>query len=205
MAKKPTTDDLEHFYNFGIHLPTRTLYMGSESDDEGSESGVDYVMAERVIKGLHLLETSAPAGDKPITIIMNNPGGDCTHGMAIFDAIKDCVNHVTIHVKGNVCSMGGYILQAADERILSPHCVFMFHAGYDGHGTNHPKIIKQWVKFNEKQGEVLDKILLDRINAKRLKDGVSLMSKAQFDKLNNFDTILTAAEAVAWGFADKVQ
>jgi len=205
MAKKPQTDEISHFYDYGIHVPSRTLYMGSESDEEGSESGVDYVMAERVIKGLHLLESLAPLGDRPITIIMNNPGGDSTHGMAIYDAIKDCINHVTIEVKGNVCSMGSYILQAADERVLSKNCVFMFHAGTVGFTSQHPKIVKNWMKFYDKQAEILDKILLDRINQKRAKDNEPPMSKQQFNNYNNFDTILTAEEAIAWGLADKLR
>jgi len=205
MAKKSGTDEITQFYDYGIHVPTRTIYMGSEGDEDGGESGVDYIMAERVIKGLHLLECLAPAGDKPITIIMNNPGGDVTHGMAIFDAIRDCKNFVSIHVKGNVCSMGSYILQAADERLVSPHAVFMFHAGYEGHPSNHPKIVQRWVNFYKKQAEVLDKILLDAINTKRMKDGKPPMKKKEFEKWNDFDTILTAHEAVEWGFADAVR
>lgn len=206
MAKKFEKDDIDHFYDYGIYAPSRTLYMGSEGEDvDGGEAGVDFLMAERIIKGLHILDTMAPAGDKPITIIMNNPGGYVDHGMAIYDAIKACNNHVTIIVRGNACSMGGYILQAADERIMSPHSTFMFHAGYDGHSSNHPEIIKRWVAYNEKMSKVLNKILLDRINEKRAKGGEDLMSKKQFERLNLFDTILTSQEAVEWGLADKVQ
>ena len=206
MRKRRNGDDDEIFFEYGVHLPTRTLYLGSAVyDDDGSEGGVDFSMAEKAIKGLHLLEVAAPTGDKPIIILMNNPGGDVDHGMAIYDSIAACKNHVTIKVRGNAMSMGGYILQAANKRIMSPNSNFMFHIGYDGYGRNHPKVIRQWIKFNEAEGKKLDKILLDKINAKRDKDNKAHMSKGHFDKLNDFDQILTAAETVEWGLADKIE
>lgn len=206
MARRFGKDDIEIFFEYGVHMPTRTLTVVSQAyEDDGGETGVDFCMAERVIKGLHLLESAAPGGDNPITIIMNNPGGDVTHGMAIYDAIKACKNFVTIKVKGNACSMGGYILQAADERIMTPNSVFMFHEGYEAHSNNHPQIIRNWMKYNDAMGKILDKILLDKINAKRDKDNKAHMSAAHFKKLNQFDTILTPEQAVEWGLCDKIE
>jgi ATP-dependent protease ClpP protease subunit len=103
-------DDITHFIDEDIYLPTRTLYMGSTGDNDGLENGVNYSMAERMIKGLHILDSSAT--EQPITIIMNNLGGDFVHGMAIYDAIKICRNHITIKVFGHAMSMGAIILQA---------------------------------------------------------------------------------------------
>ncbi len=199
-------ENAELFFDYGIHLPTRTLYIGSEEyNDEGGETGVDFKMAEKVIKGLHLLEASAPDGNQPITIIMNNPGGDCTHGLAIYDTIRQCKNHVTVKARGNCCSMAGYILQGADERQISKNAILMFHIGYDGHGTNHPKIIEKWVEFGKKLRKKLDSILLEKINEKRDRENKAHMSKAYFEKLNDFDTILSADQAVEWGLADKIE
>jgi len=68
-------DDVDKFFDYGINIPTRTLYMGSTSylgDD--NESGTDHEMTERAIKGIHLLDSHAKNGDKPFTVIMNNPG-----------------------------------------------------------------------------------------------------------------------------------
>lgn len=206
MAKKTITEDLQFFYEYGIYVPTRTIYMGSESEDQdGAENGVDFLMAERAIKGLHILESQAPNGDKPITILMNNPGGQVDHGCAMYDSIKSCKNHVTIKVVGNAQSMAGYILQAADKRILSPNSTFMFHIGTVGYASQHPKIIDKWVAYNRNIDDKLDSILLSAINNKRKKDDKKLMTKAQFDKLNDFDTILSADDAVEWGLADLVE
>lgn len=205
MAKK-SHDEIDNFFEHGLDLGNRTIYLGSASyGDDGTETGVDFLMTEKLIKGLHVLETTAPNGDKPITIIMNNIGGDVIHGMAIYDAIKACKNHVTIKVFGNVMSMGGYILQAADTRLLAPNSVFMFHAGYDGYTTNHPDIIKRWVEFHkDKFSPILNNILLTAINNKRILNEEKMMTMKEFEKHNLLDTILLASEAVEWGFADAL-
>lgn len=193
-------DHIDYFFDYGLDMDNRTIYLGSaEYDEEGDASGVDFYMTEKFIKALHLLEKTGPNGDRPIHIMMNNPGGCMINGMAIYDAIKAAKNHVTITVYGDACSMGCIILQAADERILAPHSVVMFHEGYDGYNSNHPEIIRRWVKFNERYANFLDNILLTKIKEKQpdLKD-------KKFQELNVFDTIFTAQEAVDFGLADKI-
>lgn len=194
---KYSRDDLDRFHDYGIHIPTRTIYMGSETSSEfDGESGVDFLMAERIVKNLHILDAM---GDQPITIIMNNVGGDVYHGMAIYDAIKACRNKVIIHGMGNVMSMATLILQAGDERILSPHAVFMIHHGYD-RKDGHVKTVRSWIKFGERFDEILNLIYLDRIRQKKPQ-----FTMKKLDKLLDFDTILTAQEAVNLGLADSVQ
>jgi len=77
--------------------------MGSEDTFEEVESGTDAKMAESLIKNLVILEN---INKEPITIIMNNIGGDVYHGIAIYDAIKACESRVTIKVFGSAQSMG---------------------------------------------------------------------------------------------------
>ena len=48
--------------------------------------------------------------------------------MAIYDAIQACKSYVTIGY-GQAESMSGIILQAADNRLMSPHSHFMAHFG----------------------------------------------------------------------------
>src|SRR5688572_25841186 len=108
MSKRHTRDDIDKFHDYNIYIPTRTLYMGSEYTDDTGESGVDALMASRFLKNLSILEA---INQEPITIIMNNPGGDWFHGVAIYDAIKAAKSHVTIKVLGMAMSMGAVILQ----------------------------------------------------------------------------------------------
>lgn len=195
MARQ-TRDDIDRFHEYGIHVPTRTIYMGSELIDETGESGVDALMAERVVKNLHMLDSQ---NQEPITIIMNNPGGYVFHGMAIFGAIRSCKSHVRVVVRGQASSMGSLILQAADERLLDPYAIIMIHHGSDGYESNHTKNVRKWVEFGKKFDKTLNQIYLERIREKQ-KD----FTMAKLDKLLDFDTILTAQEAVDLGLADGI-
>ena len=88
MGKRGDGDFNYSWFDCNLDLFTRTIYMGSLSRDyDIGESGVDNFMAEYFIKGMHTLETRNSG--KEINIIMNNPGGDWYHGMAIYDSIKN--------------------------------------------------------------------------------------------------------------------
>lgn len=193
---KITRDDIDKLYDYDLFTPTRTIYMGSVTTDpyEG-DSGVDANMAERVIKALHILDQK----NEPITIIMNNPGGDYYHGMAIYDAIKSCQSHVTVKVYGMAMSMGAVILQAADERIMSPYSKCMIHYGQNGMNTTHTKIFEKWADESKKTNKEMEDILLAKILQVK-----PHYTRDDLKKLLDYDTILTAKETVDLGLADKV-
>lgn len=189
-------DDISYFMDEGIYLPTRTLYMGSTGSEDGEENGVDYLMAERVIKGLHILDSSVV--DQGITIILNSPGGVVTHGLAIYDAIKHCKNHVTIKAYGHAMSMGSIILQAADDRLMAERAVMMLHVGNDsvsGHAIN----VERWVEWNKKvlkEDEILFLSKIKQVKPRFTRDMVR--------KMLEFDKILSAREALELGLIDGV-
>lgn len=192
-------DDIDRWFEYGINLSTKTLYIGSEvyQDDTGGESGVDHALSARVIKGLAILD--AVKKEMPINILLNNPGGEVWHGLAIYDAIKNCQSQVFITVYGQAMSMASIILQAGDRRIIAPNATFMIHYGYDSHGMNHPKIIEKWVEYGKKINSNMEELYLTRITEKH-KD----FRRSKLQKLLDFDTILTAKETVELGLADEV-
>jgi ATP-dependent Clp protease protease subunit len=192
-------ESIDRFYDYDIYPETRTVYMGSVStNSDDGETGTDYAMAERTIKGLHILDSAAPKGDQPITIIMNNSGGDEYHGMAIFDAIKACKNHVTIIVMGHAMSMGSIILQAADKRIMTPNSRMMIHYGTWGI-TDHPKITYKWAEEGKKFDAWMENTYLEKI-----KKVNPTFSKKKIEEMCNFDTFLTAQEALELGLIDEI-
>lgn len=196
MSKRINRDDVDKLYDYDIYLPGRTIYIGStESNMELGESGVEAVMAERAIKALLLLDQK----NEPITIIMNNPGGDWYHGMAIFDAIKGCQSHITMKVYGMAMSMGAVILQAADVRIMAPSSRFMIHYGTMGMESTHAKIFENWAEESKKLNKEMEQIFLAKIKEKKPK-----MTLHALRKMLDYDTILTARETVDLGLADKV-
>lgn len=188
--------DIEFFFDYGIDVKTKTLYMGSESyDGDDGETGTDFAMAEKVLKGLHILDSLTTSG---ITIIMNNLGGDFYHGLAIYDAIRACKNQVTIKVFGSAMSMGAVILQAADVRILAPHSTVMIHYG-EGGVNGHPKTNRAWVKYEEQWDLWMKNLFL-----KRIKEKHKHTKAVSIDKKLDFDTILTAEQAIELGLADEI-
>lgn len=167
---KVSKDHIDKFFDYGMDLDSRTIYMGSsdsgeEEPDDEDGAGTNWQMAEKVIKGLHLLEVAAPSGDKPITIIMNNLGGSEHHGMAMYDAIRSCRNKVIIKVYGAAMSMGSLILQAADVRQLAPHSRYMIHYGTWG-TYDHPKIAYKYAEEGKRWDQIFEKIYLDRMMVK---------------------------------------
>ena len=195
---KTLRDDTDRFFQYNIDIRTRTLYMGSASDSEGDESGTDYEMAQYVIKGLHILESQTTNADKPITIIMNNVGGNEYHGLGIYDAILCCKNHVTIRVFGHAMSMGGIILQAADERIMAPNSRFMMHYGTFSIEANAKDAYK-WVEDNKKIDKFMEELFLKQIKTKKPR-----FTMKQLQEMLKSDYIADAKTAVEYGLADKI-
>lgn len=179
---KMTKENIDRWFELDLDVDTRTIYLGSISvDTEGQESGVDCIMAERLIKSIHVLRNK---GDSPINIIMNNPGGNWFHGLAIYDCIKLCKNStINIKVFGHAMSMGSIILQAGDNRILAPHSRFMLHYGETGH-INHLKNVQKWVDFEKKEDYILENIYLDKMMEKDELEGIGYLDKVLSDVMN---------------------
>lgn len=193
---KLTKESIDRFYDYDIFPESRTLYMGSVTTFDGEETGTDYAMAERLIKGLHVLEHAS--ADKPITIIMNNGGGYVDHGFAIYDAIKACSCHVTIKVIGSAQSMGSIILQAADHRIMSPNATFMIHYGSTGL-QGHTKDVYAQVEMVKRQDELMVDIFMEKIKEKD-----PTYSRKKFETMINFDKYIHAQEALELGLIDEI-
>lgn len=240
MALSNTRDHIDRWFELNLDTKTRTIFLGSMYTDwDGRESGVDFSMAEYFIKGMFTLESMS--NKKPIKVIMNNPGGDWYHGMAIFDAIKCSPCPVEIRVFGHAMSMGSIILQASRKRVVMPNGMIMIHYGYDG-GDNHSKTIHKWSDQGKRLNEHMENIYIERIMERDeqvgsdhmeelftnlcekqreldLKSKKRTVPKCDFsgsheDKwekyrvviewLCDFDTFITAEEAVGIGLADEI-
>lgn len=189
-------DDIDKLHDYGIYLPTRTIYMGSEDTSvDGDESGTDAKMAERLVKNLRVLDSQ---NAEPITIIMNNIGGYEYHGYAIYDAIVACRSKVTIEVLGHAMSMGSVILQAADERVMHPRARMMIHYGTWGY-NGHAKTAQKWAEEGKFQDQQMEQIYMSRMLAKD-----PTFSLAKLKRMCDHDTFFSAREAVELGLADKV-
>jgi ATP-dependent Clp protease protease subunit len=195
MSRRFNKDSLDQLHDYGLYLPTRTIYMGSELVDLDDESGTDALMAEKTIKNLTILES---LNNEPITIIANNPGGHVSHGLAIYDAIRACKSPVSMKIFGQASSMGSIILQAADERIMSPQSSQMIHYGsvsLDGEAQTVYKATQEYKRIDK----WMEDMYLTHIHEKNPR-----FTRQKLQSLLKADTYLTAKESVALGLADKV-
>lgn len=176
MAKRQKDNDfIWNWFEHNLDMDTRTIYMGSVAKDSGDyETGVDNFMAEYFIKGMHLLETKN--SEDEINIVMNNPGGDWYHGMAIYDAIKNSTCYCNMKVYGHAMSMGSIILQSAHNRVMMPNSRFMIHYGYNG-SSGHTKIFEKWADEGKRLNYLMENIYLDSMLDKEEKEGHGHMSK----------------------------
>lgn len=103
-------------------LRTRTILLSGE---------VNKPLAERVIRQLLLLED---AGDDPIKVFIDSPGGDVDAGYAILDMIRFVKPEVHMIGMGLVASAGALILLASPKemRYGLPNSHYLIHQPLSG-------------------------------------------------------------------------
>ena len=200
MAKRVHDDETKYF-DYNVHVPSRTIYVGSHSyDEEYGEMGIDYLTSEHLIKALHLLETY---NQNQITIHYNMIGGEWYHGIAMYDFMKACRSHITIIGFGQVRSMGTVVMQGADERLLSANARFMIHDGQEGY-VGKPKDVINYAIESKYTLEKCYDIYYEALKDKYF-HGVS--KKRAFNQISKWcdtDTYFGAEEAVDMGFVDGI-
>jgi len=98
-------------------LKTRTILVSGE---------INKNLAERVVRQLFLLED---AGDDPVRVFIDSPGGDADAGYAIFDMLRFIKPPVYTVGMGLVASAGALILLAAEKqyRFGLPNSHYLIH------------------------------------------------------------------------------
>lgn len=196
---------LDGVHDYGLNLATREVYLHSHLDDE-EEGGIEYRMAARFIKNMHILDL---AGNENILIHFQlPPGGDWEHGMAIFDAMMFAASPITALCHGQVSSMSGIVLQAAPKRVMMPNCEFMIHRGFLSlHGVS--TTVQSNADWNKKTDIKMLKIFAKRaihgeyFRARGLSEvQVATYIDKQIRKYGDWN--LDAEEAVYYGLADGV-
>jgi ATP-dependent Clp protease protease subunit len=99
-------------------LKTRTILLSEAITDE---------VARRVFQQLLVLE--AESQEKPITVIINSPGGEADSGFGIFDMLRFVAPPVRTLVAGLCASAAVIVFLAGDkgQRFSLPHSRFMMH------------------------------------------------------------------------------
>lgn len=187
MVAQLRRDDSDRFFDYDLHVPSRTLFLGGEVEEQ---------MAELMLKGMHLLVAADAA--KPIKIILNSPGGDEYHGLAIYDAIATCPAHVTIVAYGHCMSMGSWIMQAADERVMAPRSTMMIHYGTWA-VDDSVRAVRSCVKEMERIN-----LLMEEVYMRRMKQADPAFPLRKLRRMLDDDTYIPPGEAVELGLADRI-
>jgi len=199
-------DAIGDIHSYNVNFQSREIYLHSHIGNEEEDPGVEYKMAAKFIKNIRTLDS---INSKPILVHMLSVGGDWQSGMAIYDAITMCNSFVSIIVYGQAESMSSIILQASDNRVMTPHSYFMLHYGNGSYEGNYLD-----VQAASKYDKYCCDIMLDiysygfiksRVFKESYKGGT--IDKARnyiMRKMKNGDWYLSARGAVDNGFADNV-
>ena len=131
------------------------------------------------------------AGDGPITIWVNSPGGDCTAASQIYSMLMDYKNDVTVKIDGIAASAASVIAMAGTKVLMSPTAMMMIHNPATGAFGDHVDM--------EKAIKMLDEVKESIINAYEIKTG---LSHAQLSHMMDDETWMNAKKAIELGFAD---
>jgi ATP-dependent protease ClpP protease subunit len=206
-AKNSTTlnNNISYLHDYNIDIENRELYLHSYISDENDEVGVDYRSAIVFEKNLRYLNTISL---DPILVHMHLPGGDWQDCLGIYDNIKASKSKVVIVAYAKVESSSSVLLQAADLRILSPNTNFLIHYGSISVDNEH-KAALSMVQWSEKESEKMIDIFTEKCMYSKIckeKNWKRMMIKKHIvtQLATKRDWILTAEEAVDYGFADGI-
>ena len=133
------------------------------------------------------------AGNGPITIHLNSPGGDCIAASQIYTMLMDYPHDVTVQIDGMAASAASVIAMAGTKVCMSPTSMMMIHNPFTmamGDSEEMRKAI-----------QLLDEVKESIINAYQIKTG---LSRDELSKLMDGETWMNALKAKDLGFCDEV-
>lgn len=182
VAQHPRGDRIMDVYSH--LLAERVVYLGT---------GIDAGVANALIAQLLHLDAQSP--DRDIQLYINCEGGDPSAMLAIYDTMQHVRADVATTAVGQAIGVGAVMLAAgaAGKRAVLPHARVVLHqpAG-QGRGAI-PDLILQADELVRVRGEV-EQILAHHTG----RAAASL--RADTDR----DRVFTAADAVAYGLADRI-
>jgi len=185
MADKDKKPEEEAGGMMGRMLASRTVIISAAVDSE---------LAAKVIQQLVLLDHDN--NSKPITMLINSPGGEVYSGFAIYDMVSFISAPVVSVVVGLAASMGSIMPLAAPKgsRYALPHSKFLIHQpllmGYQGKATD--------LEIQARE------ILRDRERVVELYAEHTGRKAEEIAKDIDRDKWLTPEEALDYGLIDKI-
>jgi ATP-dependent Clp protease protease subunit len=182
VAQHPRGDRIMDVYSH--LLAERVVYLGT---------GIDAGVANALIAQLLHLDADSPERD--IQLYINCEGGDPSAMLAVYDTMQHVRPDVATTVVGQAIGVGAVMLAAgaAGKRAVLPHARVVLHQPAAQARGAIPDLILQADELVRVRGDV--EAILARHTGK---DPARL--RADTDR----DRVFTAADAVAYGLADRV-
>ena len=132
------------------------------------------------------------AGENPVEVLINSPGGDMFEGLAIYNLLRDHPAEVTVKVVGMAASAASIIAMAGDKIIMGAGSFMMIHNCWGvviGNQNDMRSAADTFAEFDAAMMEIY-----------QARTGQS--TKA-IEKMMDAETWLRASEAIRLGFADE--
>lgn len=167
-------------------LRNRTILLSGE---------VSPATARRVIEQVLVLEADDP--ERPITFLINSPGGDVHSGFAIYDCLRFVRPRVRVVCTGLTASIATVILMGAmrDDRLSLPNTRFLIHQP-----LFHTEIFGPASDLEITANEILR--TKDRINRLIAEETGQPLERVERDTMRDF--WMSAEEAVQYGLIARI-
>lgn len=133
------------------------------------------------------------AGEGPITIWINSPGGDCVAASQIYAMLMDYKGDVTVKIDGIAASAASVVAMAGTKVLMAPTAMMMLHnpaTSAFGDHVDMTKAIDMLAEFKE-----------SIINAYELRTN---LPRKQLARMMDETTWMNAKKAIELGFVDDM-
>lgn len=174
-------------------------YADIENDYLVFNAAIEYETVATLCTMLRMQRRRTPRGT-PYVIEFRSPGGEVTEGMRLYDELLHFQKYhgpITMRVRGEACSMGAVILQAAEHRQMGPNARLMIHRiGFGAQGQAHE--VEDEVTNAHQQEERLIELFAHR---------TTLSAKQWMNKIKKArkDLYFNAQEALELGLVDAIE
>lgn len=146
------------------------------------------------VRATDLIEQVNTVGAKNLNVYINSYGGEVDEGVAIYNFLNRFVGQVNIHIDGIAASIASIIAMAGDKVIMPKSALMFVHNPWTIVAGNAGDLQKEAENLNKRR-DALAGIYADKTG----KDA------AEIAALMDAETLMTADEAIALGFADALE
>lgn len=132
------------------------------------------------------------AGNAPVSVTINSPGGDAFEGVAIYNLLSEHPGPVNVNVVGMAASAGSIIAMAGDNIRMGEAAMIMIHSAW-GIVAGNQEEMREMATFLDSIDQVVSKLYAAR----------SGVADDEVLELMQAETWMGGQEALDLGFADE--